>query len=132
MYQGSAGQVIAKVRAAAKKFVLSPMLNDELTAIAASRGCRLKLVLDVKTRWNSTVRMLEHFLELEASLREFYAARGRDEPFPLDDAEMAAVRSLVCALAVVDLTTKRLSLATATLRTSDLALQVRLFNCRAP
>ena len=56
---------------------------------------------------------LNNHLALEAPLHEFYAAPSRDQPFPLDDAEMAGVRGLVSALTVVDLSTQRLSLATA-------------------
>ena len=68
-YAGPAGQVIAKVRAAIKKIGLSPLLNDEVIKIAATQDCNGKLVLDVKTRWNSTVRMLKHFLNLDGPLR---------------------------------------------------------------
>ena len=125
-FSGVVGDIISKVRKECAKFHRSPHLNDALTSITAGSEGRLKLVLDVRCRWNSTLRMLKNFLSNEESLRSFYeeSIPAKVGVFPLTCAEIAHVKEIVAALEPVELCVKRLSQEDMTLRNADLALQV--------
>lgn len=120
-YRGTAGDVIDKVRAECRLFHKSPALNDELRAREARQG-HVKLVLDVRTRWSSTLHLLRNFLHEEDALREFYASNGRE--FSLQNAELSHLKEIVSALGHVDEATRRLSLKEKTLKGADFVLQV--------
>ena len=119
--------MIDKVRTECRAFLKSPQLNDELLKRADKAGCGLKLVIDVRTRWNSTVRMLRNFAALEAPLRTLYADGCRQGQFPLSKAEVASLKEVVVALEHVERAIKRLSKEETTLRSADLAIQVRFY-----
>lgn len=127
-FRGSTGLLIKKVREECKKYQRSAVMNDELQSLALESGCGLKLVLDVKSRWNSTVRMLRNFISLEKPLRQFYGEPADQEPdiglFPFSVEELNMVKELCSTLAVVEKCVLRLSLADATLMSADVALQV--------
>lgn len=128
-FHGSAGKLVEKVRQECLRFQERPVLNDELCQIATrskSANPRLKLVIDVKTRWSSTHRMLKNFLKHESNLRAFYndEKRKRNEEFPLSDDEIGVVRDIERAFSHVDECVKRLSLADLSMRKADRALQV--------
>ena len=116
---GAAGDIINRIRSECRKFHTSPKLNDELATHTQADGCQVKLAMDVKTRWNSTFRMLKNFLKVTPSLQRFYG-----ECFPFSEDEMSVARDIATALSHVDLCSSRLSLADITLRNADLALQV--------
>ena len=115
---------MGEVRSCIRFFFRAPSLIDELATYAQEEGVDLKLVIDVKTRWNSTLRMLRNFLGLKTALMKFFARPGRKERFPLKPEEVIAITDMVRALEHVETATKRLPLANATLRSADLALQV--------
>lgn len=56
-----------KVRKICRTFRKSPKKNDYLQdfVMDINNGQRLNLILDVKTRWNSLLHMLERFLKLK-------------------------------------------------------------------
>lgn len=122
IYRGETGALVNKVRRACLRFHRSGVANDALSDIAEQNGIRRKFACDVKTRWNSTLYMLQNFITLEPSLREFYTSQY--EAYPFSDEEVAKIRVLIDALAPVDQCVKRLSQADATMRSADLALQV--------
>ena len=70
-YEGTAGALVNRVRKACLEIQKSPSLNDDLEKLAKAKGINVKLVLDIDIRWNSMLRMLKNFLELEEILRDF-------------------------------------------------------------
>ena len=88
-------------------------MNDELRALAQEPGHRMKLVLDVSTRWNSTARMLRNFVSLEQPLRRFYGEPPGQDPdvgiFPFTQEEMSCLKDVLRILEHVERCTKRLS-----------------------
>lgn len=123
MYEGTAGDLINRVRKACRTIQTSPVLNDELEKVAAESGICVSLVLDVQTRWNSIPRMLRNFLRLEESLRDFNKD-DRDATFDFSSGELATLKQILKALTIVEICSKRISSADATLRSADIAMQV--------
>ena len=120
-YPGTIGRIIEKVRAEVNTFIRSPVLIDEFCK--ASRDTGPKLVLNVKTRWNSTLRMLRNFANQEHALRRYYVTRHC--AFPLSAWEMQAMKEVMTALSHVEKACLRLSSSNATLRKANLALEVK-------
>ena len=54
-FHGSIGRLIKKVRTECANFQSSAAPNDEIQSLARDADCGLKIVLDVETRWNSTL-----------------------------------------------------------------------------
>ena len=79
-YQGPAGRLVDGIREAVRIFASSCVSNDELVALAAASGPARKLVPDARVRWNSTLRMMSRFLELEHPLRQYYHDAKRTPP----------------------------------------------------
>ena len=104
------------------RFQQSGVANDILSDIAEQHGIRRKVACNVKTRRNSTLYMLQGFTTLEPS------HTSQHEAYPFSDEEVSKIRVLIDALATVDQCVKRLSQEDATMRSADLALQVR---CRS-
>ena len=131
-FEGSTGQLINRVRAECRKFHRSAVMNDELRALALQHNCELKLVLDVRSRWNSTARMLRNFLALEKARRQFYGEKEDQEPdiglFPFTAKEMRTLKKLAATLCLAEQCVQRLSRADATLMSADMALQVSLLS----
>lgn len=128
-YRGRAGRVVNKVREVARLFQKSPVLNDELKAFAnqAKLSSKLELVLDVRTRWNSSPRMLG-FIRLRPALDLYY--KSKQQEFPLQEEEMELAREKA-TLEIVEEATERLSRADMTLKIAECALQVSCIHSRA-
>ena len=123
--RGQAGKLSEKVRVIARCFQKSPMLNDELQSFVPQAGVngRRELVMDVRTRWNSTTRMLRNFLHLSPALKLYYASKS--EAFPLSADELQSLEDLLTTLAIVEEASERLQLGDLTIKQADMALQVR-------
>ena len=98
--------------------------RDQLSKYSEEIGCSLKLVLDVTTRWSSTLRMLRNFNALQVPLRKLYEDGSRPGTFPFSDEDVLLMQELISALNHVEEATKRLSRKDATMRSADLALEV--------
>jgi hypothetical protein len=78
---------VKALRGLAKYFHASPKAKDRLSAMQIQRGIAkpLRVLLDVKTRWNSTLDMLQRILRLQQDIEAFVAyictLSGRQE-FP--------------------------------------------------
>ncbi|XP_003738410.1 uncharacterized protein LOC100905896 [Galendromus occidentalis] len=126
-YCSSSGSLVNAVREECQKFQRSPAMNDELQKLALAAGCQVKLVVDIRIRWSSTLRMLQNFLKNENPLKEFYGAtRDVAGLFPFTDRDLKKIKHVAAALSHVEECTRRLSLADATLRSADLALQAMI------
>ena len=126
-YSGPAGALVNKIRQTCLEFTGSPVLNDEFLQVAEeiSPSSKIKLVLDVSTRWNSTLRMVRNFVYHEQVLRRF--AERSTVKFPLTDVELEAVHVMIRTLAHVEECVKRLCKADTTMSDADLALEVCVF-----
>lgn len=112
-------ETIKKVRKICKLFRKSPVRNDEnlQPQVMKALGKELKLALDVKTRWNSTVTMLRRFLLLTKEIK--MALIQLDMNFDFSDDEITLLQDLVNALEPLELAITRLSGQETTLKMAD-------------
>jgi len=93
-------QLVRKVRKSAH---LSTMLKREWTNIQTTNETKepfLKLTLDVKTRWNSTLHMMKRVLRNHTALEKILL--GVDRLFLLSTQELHEVRSIVQSLSSME------------------------------
>lgn len=116
--------LIGKIRSLCREFTQSCSKSDRLDFTSGQlAGCKpLRVVSDVAIRWNSTLGMLERFLQLEQPIRIYCEERG--ETFPLTRKEVSSISSLLPALRVVEEVTCRLSKEGTTLYDSEVILEV--------
>jgi hypothetical protein len=90
--------IIAKIRKYIKLFKRSPVKNDDnlQPKIFEQFGKLKMLILDSKTRWNSTVVMLRRFIEVQKEVR--LAMVELDLPFELTTTDLEKIKSLCDAL----------------------------------
>lgn len=61
--------IISKVRDCVKVFHFSPVKKDTLDQhVRSDHGKEIGVILECKTRWNSTFEMVERFLKIRVSL----------------------------------------------------------------
>lgn len=123
-FDGELGLVVEKVRGICRLFHKSPSLNDELMELVEPVDSELKLALDMKTRWNSSLRMLRNFLRLKDSLLRFFDNDPKRGSFPVNVQEVHQVERVVDCLAHVEAASKRLSRDDIDMRMADIALEV--------
>ena len=87
-------ETIKKVRKTVKIFRQSPVKNDDnlQVHVFASHGKELQLYLDVCTRWNSLLKMLERFYELRKELK--IAVLEQDNEFDFTENEINNIKEL--------------------------------------
>lgn len=118
---GSLNSIIQKVRCIVKLIRRSPVKNDLLQRFAKEDlGKELCLVLDVKTRWNSLIAMLERFLEMKEPLRKALTCLGLDIPLTNDDFQK--LHEISTALKPLELVGKTLSGQSCTLVMAETAV----------
>lgn len=117
------GEIIKKIRKVVKKFRQSPVKNDThlQPLIVQSFGKELKLNLDVVTRWNSLLSMLERFYKLRREIQ--MACISAELEFPLSDADLTKVNEVCEALNPVKFAIEMLSKNEADLLYADQMLQ---------
>lgn len=122
---GFEGLLISKVRDVCRIFHKRAELSDELLKQAEAMGAQshVKCVLDVKTRWYSTLRMLRNFMTLVDPIRRVYVENEMG-PLPLSDSDLDDLGELIKTLRPVEKASERLSKPDMDLRKADLALQV--------
>ena len=77
---------IDKVRKIARFFRKSPVKNDHLQKIIKEeKGREMALIVDVRIRWNSMLKMLSRFLEIKSSVAKALLDNGRLDLFPSQD-----------------------------------------------
>lgn len=92
--------LIQKIRNIALELRGSAAKSDQLELICRRNNFRvLKMFLSVNHRWDSTLHMLERFLDLETPLRSYFGSKGQD--FPLSAPEMETVHVILPALKIV-------------------------------
>jgi hypothetical protein len=110
-FQGTIG----KVRKIVKIFKRSPVSNDDelQPEILAKHGKEMRLLLDSKTRWSSTVTMLKRFHEVKTEVQ--MALILMNKPFDLNEDEIKMIENLVSALEPLQVATEALCSANADL-----------------
>ena len=117
--------LIRKVRSVVQEFRYSGTNSDIFEDVCRSNGFKHLVALpDLSFRWNSTLKMLTRFLEIEEPLRAYY--RRKKENFPLSNSEVEGIRSIVPALQIVAEASTRLQKHGSTLFDAELILQVCL------
>lgn len=112
------GAALGRLRSIARSFRKRPVLMDELrktTKRADYNGKSLKAVLDCKTRWNSTLLMIERALRILPAMNYVLARHGT----PIGTADSLALERIVEILAPFKRAIKLLCDADANLSHAD-------------
>ena len=115
--------IVKKVRKVCKLFRQSPVKNDESLQVQIKKnlGKELNLLLDVRTRWNSLVKMIRRFLLLEKEVR--HALLDISKPFDFSSGELKDLKDLADALEPLEVATNALSTRDATLVTAETVIE---------
>lgn len=112
--------LISRVRDTNKRFRHGKK-KDELQAIYSSKSTgELNLHLDVITRWNSMLPMIESFLKAWDALKAFYAENDLDFPFSLSNKKNLV--DLEKLLSTIQTMILEISKDTANLMSADIAV----------
>lgn len=107
-----ASAIVDKVREVVKYIKNSVTITDELRKKHIESGIPegqfKKVILDVKTRWNSTFYMLERFVELSRSLNEILLDKPQAPPMPTA-LELVLIKGLMALLKPLESMTKEAS-----------------------
>ena len=89
---------VAKTRKLVQMFHRSPVRNDDNLQpnIVKTFGKEKFLICDLRTRWSSTIAMLERFLEVEKEIK--IALISKNIYFPFYSDELDKVNNLCVAL----------------------------------
>ncbi|XP_059044985.1 uncharacterized protein LOC131840804 [Achroia grisella] len=99
--------LVSKVRDIVKFFKNSVILSDSLRQ-KQTGSQPLKLILDVKTRWNSVYYMLQRYIELAPIVNQILMLNTKAPPTP-SAVEMQNIKTLICILKPLEYVTKELS-----------------------
>lgn len=101
------GALVSMVRDIVKFFKSSVILSDFLRQ-KQTGSQPLKLILDVKTRWNSVYYMLQRYIELAPIVHQILMLNTKAPPTP-SAVEMQNIKTLICILKLLEYVTKELS-----------------------
>ncbi|XP_026471060.1 zinc finger BED domain-containing protein 1-like [Ctenocephalides felis] len=101
------GALVSKVRDVVKFFKSSVILSDSLRQ-KQTGSQPLKLILDVKTLWNSVYYMLQRYVELAPIVHQILMLNTKAPPTP-SAVEMQNIKTLMCILKPLEYVTKELS-----------------------
>ena len=115
-------EVVNKVRKVVKKFRKSPTMNDSILQkyVLAEYGKDLGLVLDVPTRWNSLLSMLQRFALLRTSVQK--ALIDIKLPNAVSEEDFMIIDEMISSLEPVALAVQVLSRRDVNLISAEAAL----------
>jgi hypothetical protein len=127
----SLGPTVARVRKLVKKFRKSPLMTDclekHLLQDMPNQVPPLKLMLDVRNRWNSLPPMLKRFLTLEKSIRKALVDWAGSELWMVfSSTELQSLRVLVDLLEPLEMSVKALCRQDASLLQADATIKFLL------
>lgn len=105
-----------QVRNIVKVFAGSARNSD--LSLESTKHLDCKLLLDVRTRWNSSYHLLERFLKLYDHIKSLYDNQRlgkKNRVFPMSNDEIELGKEIVSGLAVLNKATMLLSKRDATL-----------------
>ncbi|GBC19616.2 zinc finger BED domain-containing protein RICESLEEPER 2-like [Rhizophagus irregularis DAOM 181602=DAOM 197198] len=106
------GEVIPKLRKLIVKIRASPQRQEKFACHAEAAGLKeLQLILDVKTRWNSTHNLLERALKMREALDAIARSDKELQNFELSDDEWNRIDEVVSVLMIFIHTTNVMSSA---------------------
>ncbi|XP_062552035.1 uncharacterized protein LOC134217293 [Armigeres subalbatus] len=119
LYRSSFSVTLKQIRKVIRIFRASPVKNALLQEkISKVFGKSLKLLLDVRTRWNSTVTMLERFLKVWKCIDETLEDLGQKD-FHLTKKDVESIQNLMSALQPIKLSSEALGRRDANLLTAE-------------
>lgn len=118
--------LVSKIRKVVKTFKNSPSKNDKYLQkyVREQLGKETALKLDIQTRWNSMLFMLEKFEEIKFCIQKALIDISSDIHF--SDEEFNLLSSIIAALTPVKLTVDALCRKDANLLTADASLTFML------
>lgn len=121
-FQPQIGELIKRVRDIVKLFKKSPKLNGILQSYVVSQiGHELQLTLDVRTRWNSVLSMLQSFSRTSEAIKKALADFNRLELWSQSFEE--AFGEVLSILDCTKMTMNQISKDSATLLTAEGAFE---------
>lgn len=116
--------LVMKVRKVVKLFRKSPTKNDDILQkrVMEQHHKNLVLILDSKTRWNSTVDMLRRFHHLEKSIRLALIDIGSEIYF--EPTEWELISTICKTLSPIECAVKKLCSSNTNLIIADLVLSL--------
>lgn len=121
------GNILKRIQRISTMFHRSPVKNSILQKkINETFEKSLQLSTDVKTRWNSTEKMLERYIKLHDCVVEALKEIGEDQSLSITADELDLVKSLYDALQPVRLVSEALGRRDATLMTAEGSLNFLL------
>ncbi|CAG9578824.1 unnamed protein product [Danaus chrysippus] len=122
-YTQNINKVLKETRALVKLFRKSPLKNITLQKhVKEEIGHELNLLLDVRTRWNSMMQMVERFLKLKNAIRKALIDLNMSSMWRDDNIDV--LESLLAVLHPVKLSVEALSRKDATILTSEAIIDV--------
>jgi hypothetical protein len=118
--------LVASVRSIVKVF-RRPKANETLQQyVRQEHGKQLNLILDIKTRWNSTLHMLKRFAKLYDCIQK--ALIDLKHPRSLCLTEVTLLKEIIDGLTPVESATRAICRSDANLITADAAIKFLLDN----
>lgn len=122
----SLNDIISKVRTTVKAFKVSPTRNDEFLQryVVEEIGHRENLLLDCRTRWNSTLLMIQRFLKLRGPVQKALVDLAMDIQFT--NVDFKILKSLTVILSRIEIAMKNLTSGNRNLKEAEAILAVLL------
>lgn len=122
-YTQNINKVLKETRALVKLFRKSPLKNITLQKYVKEEiGHELNLLLDIRTRWNSMMQMVERFLKLKNAIKKALIDLNMSSMWRDDNIDV--LESLLVVLHPVKLSVEALSRKDATILTSEAIIDV--------
>ena len=118
--------LIIKIRKTVKIFRRSPTKNDDifLKHVKDEFGKEMQLILDVKTRWNSLLSMLERFFLVQNCIKK--SLIDLNSKISFSDTELQLLSEIISALQPVKVAVENLCAQNINLYVADLTLKFML------
>ena len=118
--------LIGRVRKECKRFKRSPVKNDDglQVYVIEAEGKEKNLLLDCKTRWNSTVAMCKRFHELRYHVK--HALIDMDKSFDFSEPDMKTIEDIVAALEPLQIAVTKLCRRDCTLVKAERILELTM------